>query len=306
MPSAVEIAKISGGGVIGLGVFIGLIVIFATLDVRYVTISLLPFIFILCAVGLIGLGVLISYAKIDPTVVSDVFVAIGTIIAVIIVFLFFVSNVCMRIRPTEMFTDTDAAIAADAAALSASISVADTATKSKEESTNETKEDKKLKDAETQVCKMVSKANDYIKANVGIPGIKKPELITAALQKARDAAAVKGSILTCPVPPKNEGLQPEERLNRMDRTLDRYVEPEIKKACIKAGICPAEGFADPPPQALDVDQRIGAILTKINTIKAQYLDAMDAKTADLQKGIASDSDKKAGADSAMTAESQLS
>jgi len=298
MPSAVEIAKISGVGVIGLGAFILLIVVFAVLDAKYVTIGLLPFIFILCAVGLIGLGVLISYAKIDPTVVSDVFVAIGPIIAVIIVFLFFVSNVCMRIRPTEMFTDTNASIAADAAAISASISVADTAT--------ESKEDKKLKEAEIQVCKMVTRANDYIKANVGIPGIKKPELVTAALQKARDAAAVKGSILTCPVPPKNEGLQPEERLNRMDRTLDRYVEPEIKKACIKAGICPAEGFADPPPQALDVDQRIGAILTKIKTIKAQYLDAMDAKTADLQKGVASDGDKKAGADSAMTAESQLS
>jgi hypothetical protein len=301
MPSAVETAKISGVGVIGLGAFILLIVVFAALDAKYVTIGLLPFIFLLCAALIMGLGALIFYLKIDPTVVSDVLVAIGPIIAVIIVFLFFVSNVCMRIRPTEMFADTDAAIAADAAALSSSIS----ATKSKEESNNETKEEKKLKDAETQVCKMVTKANDYIKANVGIPGIKKPELVKEALQKARDAAAVTGSILTCPVPPKNEGLQPEERLNRMDRTLDRYVEPEIKKACIKAGICPKEGFADPPPQALDVDQRIGAILTKIKTIKAQYLDAMDAKTADLQKGVASDGDKKAGADSAMTAESQL-
>ena len=259
---------------LGLGTLICLIVLFATLNPNYVTLGLSPFLFIMGAVTLMGIGVLIS--KIDIDLVSDASVTVGIIAAVTLVVVLFVSNFCMRIRPIELFADASAA-------------------------TTEANDEKKLKDAETEVCKLVTKANDYIKANVGFAGIDHPEKVTEAQQKAMLAASTGGSILSCPVPPDNEGLQPEERLNRMDRTLDRFVEPEIKKACIKAGVCMgAEGFADPPPQALDVDQRLKGILTRAKTIKAQYLDPMDAKTADLRKGIASDSDKKAGAESAMT------
>lgn len=254
------------GSVIGalffVGVLICLILVFKFFDPKYVLISFIPFLIVVIALLLVGASTIAI--KIPDDIGENFLIPLGIIVAVVIITLFIISHACLRIRPVELFQDNS--------------------------------EDKALKDAETEVCKLVTEANNYIQANVGIPGIDKPELVTDAQQKAVTAASTRGPILGCPVPPDNEGLQPEERLDRMDRTLDNFVEPEIKKACIKAGICVAsEGFEDPPVQVLDVPQRIKAILTKTQTIKVQYLDPMKQKQADLQSGKASDSDKQQGA-----------
>ena len=94
------------------------------------------------------------------------------------------------------------------------------------------------------------------------------------------------------MPAADEGLQPEERLDRMDRTLDKLVEPELKSACAKAGVC-NEGFDSAP--AVPLQTRLDAIVIKIKTINALYLAPMKQKQADLQSGKASDSDKQKGA-----------
>lgn len=248
-------------------VFIIVIIILASqLDGNYVLLGLLPLFIIVGAFLLLGASMVTL--KVPDGLIEELIINTGIIVTVIVVVLLFISHVCARIRPIELFEDTS--------------------------------EDGKLKNAETEVCKLVTEAYNYIQADIGIAGIDRPELVTEAKQKAMTAASWKGPLLGCPVPADNEGLQPEERLNRMDRTLELFVEPELKKGCIKAAICLAdEGFEDPPVQTLDVDQRIKAILTKAETIKVQYLDPMKQKQADLQSGKASDSDKQRGAAAAL-------
>ena len=249
-------------GLFVLFVVIVIIILASQLDSKYVLIGLLPVLFIVGAFLLLGASMVTL--KVPDGLIEELIINTGIIVAVVVVVLLFISHMCARIRPIELFEDKS--------------------------------EDTKLKEAEAEVCKLVTEAYNYIQADIGMAGIDRPELVTEAKQKAMTAASVAGPILGCPVPTDNEGLQPEERLDRMDRTLDRFVEPELKKGCIKAAICIAdEGFEDPPPQTLDVDQRIKAILTKAETIKVQYLDPMKQKQADLQSGKASDSDKQRGA-----------
>lgn len=251
-------------GLFGFVVLIVVILGFALLDVRYVTIGFLPFIFV--AAAMIVMGVATVVMKVPVDVIAELILSVGTIAAIVIGILLFIRHVCLSIRVTERFEDVT--ISLDA-----------------------------IRAAEAEVCKLVVETNNYIQADIGPAGSDNPSLVTAAQQKAATTAAATGPILGCPLPAADEGLQPEERLARMERTLDKLVEPELKSACAKAGVC-NEGFAS--AAAVPLQPRLDAIITKIKTITALYLAPMKQKQADLQSGKASDSDKQKGAAAAST------
>ena len=250
-------------GIFGFVVLIIVILGFALLDSRYVTIGFLPFIFVAAAMLVMGIATVVM--KVPAEAIAELVLSVGTIAAIVIGILLFISHVCLNLRVTERFEDV--AISLDA-----------------------------IRAAEAEVCKLVVETNNYIQSDIGQAGSDNPSLVTAAQQKAAAAAAATGPILGCPLPAADEGLQPEERLDRMDRTLDKLVEPELKRACAKAGVCNTnEGFDSAPATASPLQTRLDAIVIKIKTINALYLAPMKQKQADLQSGKASDSDKQKGA-----------
>jgi len=255
-------------GLFGFVVLIIVILGFALLDARYVTIGFLPFIFVAAAMIVMGLATVVM--KVPAEAIAELVLSVGTIAAIVIGILLFITHVSLSIRVTERFEDV--AISLDA-----------------------------IHAAEGEVCKLVVETNNYIQADIGPAGSDNPSLVTAAQQKAATAAAATGPILGCPLPAADEGLQPEERLDRMERTLDKLVEPELKRACAKSGVCPTnEGFDSAPAAAVPLQTRLDAINIKIKTITALYLAPMKQKQADLQSGQASDSDKQKGAAAAST------
>lgn len=270
------------GALIGLATLFGIICIaLPASGLPVFSIGLIPFMII--AAGMIAVGLATVITRVPLDVVGELAVAVGTIGMIVLCVLLFISHVCLRIQPVELFEDVQPT------------------TPFLEELTK----------AEASVCKLVDETNNYIQADVGPPGISTPELVTVAQQKA--VAAVPGPIVICssasPSSPSSpsevkESLTPVQRLERMEMTLSQFVEPEFKSACLKAGVCSAgEGFED-GSDGSDTDpvvlrRRLAAVNAKVRTLTVTYLDPMKKKQDDLQKGQASDSDKQKGAASAV-------
>jgi hypothetical protein len=204
---------------------------------------------------------------------SEIIAAMGTIWLVIILVLLFVSRVCMSISPVEHFTTSSI--------------------------------DVDLEKTEAAVCKLIQDVRNFITADIGQPGQDDPSLITAAMQKAVDS--VNGPITICLTESidkadkadKTDNLSIDDRLARMERTLDQLVEPQLKLAYDKAMTC--EGFADsetvdPVPKQ---KERLAAIQATMDMLKKRYLDPLDKKQADLKAGHLSDCEKRKGANTAI-------
>ncbi len=271
------------GPLIGIGAFVGLLyaAIPAT-GLSIISIGMIPFMMV--AAALIILGLAFVFMKVPGAIVENISLALGTIVAIVICVLLFMSHVCLRIQPIEHFAS--------------------------EKQSNTEKPSSfldELAKAEADICKLVDETNNYIQSDVGAPGISTPELVTVAQEKA--VAAVPGPIVTCPPPSSSskESLTPVQRLERMEMTLNQFVEPEFKSACIKASICSVgEGFEDgsddsdgSPTDPIVLQRRLDSVNAKVRTLTVTYLDPMNKKKEDLQKGQASDSDKQKGAASAV-------
>lgn len=274
------------GPLIGIGAFVGLL--FATIPaigLPIISIGMIPLMMIALTILLLGLAFV--FMKVNGAVVEDIVVALGTIGAIVICVLLFISHVCLRIQPIELFASGS----------------------QKETEKIPSSFLDELAKTEVSVCKLVDETNNYIQADVGPPGISTPELVTVAQQKA--VAAVPGPIVICasssPSSPSSSGvkesLTPVQRLERLEMTLNQFVEPEFKGACIKASICSVgEGFESSsddsdgsPTDPIVLQRRLAAVNAKVRTLTVTYLDPMNKKKEDLQKGQASDSDKQKGA-----------
>lgn len=271
------------GPLIGVGAFVG--ILFATIPaigLPIISIGMIPLMMIALTILLLGLAFV--FMKVNGAVVEDIVVALGTIGAIVICVLLFISHVCLRIQPIELFASGS----------------------QKETEKIPSSFLDELAKTEVSVCKLVDETNNYIQADVGPPGISTPELVTVAQQKA--VAAVPGPIVICASSSPSssgvkESLTPVERLERMEMTLNQFVEPEFKGACIKASICSVgEGFESSsddsdgsPTDPIVLQRRLAAVNAKIRTLTVTYLDPMNKKKEDLQKGQASDSDKQKGA-----------
>jgi hypothetical protein len=230
-----------------------------TQELALFSIGALPYLLILGA--LVLMSVFFFLTKLTMEDMTEILVAMGTIWLVVILVLLFISHVCMSISPVEQFADADFDI----------------------------------EGTEAAVCKLITDVRNFITSDIGQPGQADPSLITAAMQKAIDA--VKGPITTCPeapasAPAPSDPAIIEDRLARMERTLEQLVEPQFKYTYDKAMTC--EGFASGTPQ-----ERLTAIQATIATLKARYLDPLDQKQADLQAGHLSDCEKRKAANTAI-------
>lgn len=204
--------------------------------------------------GFAIMGTIMFLVKLTATDMTEILLAMGTIWLVTIVVLIFVSNVCMSISPVqERFTASSVDIQA-------------------------------FNTAEEAVCEMMASTISYIRNDAGPQG---PDAITSAIQQS--IANAGGPVSQCPPIAVNDTTSEQEldeRLTRMENSLNGLVEPEAKKT-FAATQC-TEGFADQ-------GSRLAAIQQTIQSLQSQYLDPIQQKQRDLQCGRLSDCERKKGA-----------
>ena len=133
----------------------------------------------------------------------------------------------------------------------------------------------------------------FIQSDVGPAGQSDSQLVLAAQMKAREGVAVVDCSAT------EAALEDvPHRLTRLEETLRSLTGPELQRTYDKTMRC--EGFQDLPVAAPTNRQRLATIQTTIRDQQTRLLAPVDQKTADLQRGIASDCDKRRGAAAAQT------
>ena len=140
-----------------------------------------------------------------------------------------------------------------------------------------------IDETEAAVCKLKEAVRTFVASELGQPGQDDPSLIVRAMDVGAPL-----SDCTKAVP-----LPLEERLTRMERTLDQLAEPVLKRTYDKTMTC--EGFGP----IHDPDTRLKAINAKLQRLTKQYLDPLLQNQSDLQKGIVSDCNKRRGASAAI-------
>lgn len=244
-------------------------------------IGTLPFLLILGA--FIVTGVFFFVVQLTPADITEILLAMGTIWLVVILVLVFVSNVCMSISPVERFTD---------------ISGQETIVQEFFDAFNK---------AETTVCSLIADTVTFIKNDVGKKGQDDPSANEDAINDA--VSNVDGPITVCPAAGTPTSVDDvDDRLSRMKRTLDQFIETEFKKTYDKAMKCDSESFIghivepfdDAQDKFADFVSRLQDIQTKIGFLTSQYLNPIQQKQKDLKSGKASDCDKQKGAKSSVS------
>ena len=150
--------------------------------------------------------------------------------------------------------------------------------------------------AEDAVCKLVTRTDEFIQGDVGNPGIQNPSLVKDAQNQAR--LLVGSSITICPATgiPETETLQDaDQRLLRLEATLKSFSGPRIQKVYQQSVECfvPLNAEIGGPGIVL-LQARLTAVQEAIALQQGKWIGAIDAKKAALQRGEASDCDKKKG------------
>jgi hypothetical protein len=153
--------------------------------------------------------------------------------------------------------------------------------------------------AEVDVCTYITRADQFIKSDVGPAGTKDPSLVTAAEAKAREGVNM---VLCSDGVPAATGVVDEtmiladleDRVARIESTVAGLTGVVFKRAYDETVPC-KEGFVTQVPSVADLQTRVTAVRATIADQKTLYLDPIDQKTADLQAGKASDCDKRRGA-----------
>ena len=157
---------------------------------------------------------------------------------------------------------------------------------------NQASMEDKITCAEMQVRKLITRADTFTEGDLGNDGQKNPRLVADALGKARVSAG--GPLIDCS--PGHTG-DFENRLTRLERTLQSFTDPIFKKALSTSNTC--EGFSSnsipTPKPVLTNEERIASILSLIQYQQTKYLKPIDDKVAALQRHELSDCDKSKGA-----------
>lgn len=233
--------------------------------------------YILIGMSAIFVGAIYAIQKAPASVIGDVMKDIVMIGMVVLLVLIFVGSFSMMIYPRELFTDISAGSDPTTALLS------------------------DIAAAEKDVCDLITRTDKFIQNDVGKPGYDNPQLVTDAQQKAR--TAVGSPITDCQADWSADvsgdmALQEaDNRLTRMEATLKSFTGPELQSTYNKSVQC-QEGFTD---GLSDLQQRLAAVKSTIATQQQKLLKPIDDKTAALQRGEASDCDKKRGGNVAVTA-----
>lgn len=195
--------------------------------------------------------------KLEPHVMASylvLFLACG-------IFVLFILSICSNIQPKELFENP---------ACDSQGSMED-----------------KITCAELQVRKLITRADAFTEGGLGNDGLKQPQLVANALGKTRASAG--GPLIDCS--PGHTG-DFENRLTRLERTLQSFTEPIFQQAASTSNTC--EGFLDGPVPTPSNEERIAAILALIQAQQTKYLKPIDDKVAALQRRDVSDCDKKKG------------
>lgn len=249
-------------------------------DIVLLSVGLSPFI-ILSLVAL-GVGIVVVLSRFDQAAENKTIgltvIGIGAAVYVISVILCFF---CTRVTAVEQFDG--AVAAADASGILVEI-----------------------EQAESDVCKLVTRVDGFIQSDVGKPGADNPALVTEAQESARVGLALVPCSAAASVeasedsPTEEEANDINHRLTLLETTLGSFTGPRLKTAYDKTVPCgptAQEGFVDltvPSPET-----RLAAIRTAIADQKRRYLGPIDDKTAALQRGDVSDCDKQRGATTAV-------
>jgi hypothetical protein len=227
----------------------------------YGWLSLLPYGIIVAA--MIVVGFLSILTRVPGPVATELAFAVGTIALVVMTAVVIVTTFCVQIRPIEEFVD--AAVA----------------------------------ETEGRICALIKKTDEFIKNEVGIAGIDNPHLVSA--KRAELAAAAEPMLICdafadyeCILKKKEAPIDEGERLSRMERTLMRFVYPEIRKACAAAS-------CDRPCETLTLAaaDTVAGRLAAMNAVADgldRQLAIIDEKTASLRRGELSDCDREKGMD----------
>ena len=140
---------------------------------------------------------------------------------------------------------------------------------------------------EAAICKLKEHIRTFVASDLGKAGQEEPTLISQRMNVGSPTVACDSTTQ----------LTMEERLTRMEITLDKLAEPELKKTYDATMKC--EGFATPLANPNDPKDRLSAIQTKLSTLTSMYLDPILQNQRDLQNGILSDCNKKRAADAAI-------
>jgi len=170
-------------------------------------------------------------------------------------------------------------------------------------------------DAEKAVCKMMDSVKGFIESDLGQKGQDDPSLVTRAFEKAEAEAAVAGPLTVCP-PADNDSSDIQDRLARMELTLDKFVEPHLKSTfetatksqCTEGFFVESVGLdndeEDKKNKEKEIEKiksRLQAIQTTLHRLTVRYLNPIQQRQDDIRSGKVSDCDKKKGATAAVDA-----
>lgn len=165
--------------------------------------------------------------------------------------------------------------------------------------------------AEEATCKYITRADGFIKNNEGKAGHDNPSLVSAAQQKARDAAGGPLTDCTASWPTTlqdvssytlDQGLaDADNRLTRLETTLQGFtgvIFQNTYNATVACQMPTTEGFET---SLATLQQRLAAVQAAIQAQQQKLLGPIDQKMEEIKKGQLSDCDKARGKATAMKA-----
>jgi hypothetical protein len=178
-------------------------------------IGLLPFAIILCSVAIIaavGIFVRLNLDQLGEIMASMLFIlmGVGAVTAI-------VTTICITINPTERFDGSGAG--SDVSGFKALWM--------------------DLSGVEHKVCSYISRADDFIKNEVGPAGLSNPDMIRVAQEKARNK--VGGPLVDCGaswdrvIPTFHDT---DDRITKLETTLKRFTGAEFQKVYNMSVPCP--------------------------------------------------------------------
>jgi hypothetical protein len=232
-------------------------------DIALFSIGLLPF--ILIAVAFLSMVPVLLFAKLTADDITEILIAMGCIWLMVISIMLFISHVCVRITPTELFDGSMAPFL-------------DTIT-----------------ETEDKVCALIKESDEFIRSDVGPSGEETPSLVLAAQNKARGDTPM----TMCPPLPlrSDDPAVIEDRLTRMERTLADFTGVQLKKTY---SATKSECFAGQKATIVEWKSRLQTIQDTLNAQTSQYLAPIQQKQQELRSGQASDCDKQRGAENSAS------
>jgi uncharacterized protein YukE len=227
--------------------------------------------------AVLGVMVAIKRATLTADDLSNIVVYLGTLTLGLMAVLIVVRVYCGNIHPVEQFVG---------------------------QGINDTQTDPMqtlwtgIAEAEEAVCKYITRADGFIQNDLGKPGHDNPSLVSAAQQKARDAAGGPLTDCTAAWPATltdvssytldQELSDADNRLTRLETTLQGFTGVVFQNTYNKTVKCPTEGFAT---SLTTLQQRLTAVQAVIKQQQSALLGPIDQKTEDIKKGHLSDCDK---------------